>query len=145
MWEHANPSSASGFVSKVVVREPGGTEHTFWDGQDSTPCGGTLVAMGADEQTSFLVEAVVLHTQTPERAAWEYVDAVQLVGSLCELPPSPPSPPPPPPLCNVRWCPSHQVLRALGCGYASPSICVYNLTWLGIRILVTTPEFRGAL
>jgi hypothetical protein len=97
VWEHANPASASGFVKRVDVIDEQGTMHLVWQGTDSTLCGDVLDVRW--ERTSFLTQRVRLTTQT-SIDAWEYIDAVQLVGhssaTRCIDVPRAPSPPPPP-------------------------------------------------
>ena len=96
VWEHANPASASGFVKRVDVIDEQGTMHLVWQGTDTTVCGDVLDVRW--ERTSFLTQRVQLTTQT-SFDAWEYVDAVQLVGhsSACIDGPRAPPPSPPPP------------------------------------------------
>ena len=96
VWEHANPASASGFVKRVDVIDEQGTMHLVWQGTDTTMCGDVLDVRW--ERTSFLTQRVQLTTQT-SFDAWEYVDAVQLVGhsSACIDGPRAPPPSPPPP------------------------------------------------
>ena len=96
VWEHANPASASGFVKRVDVIDEQGTMHLVWQGTDTTMCGDVLDVRW--ERTSFLTQRVRLTTQT-SFDAWEYVDAVQLVGqsSACIDGPRAPPPSPPPP------------------------------------------------
>ena len=96
VWEHANPASASGFVKRVDVIDEQGTMHLVWQGTDTTMCGDVLDVRW--ERTSFLTQRVRLTTQT-SFDAWEYVDAVQLVGhsSACTDGPRAPPPSPPPP------------------------------------------------
>ena len=98
VWEHANPALASGFVKRVDVIDEQGTMHLVWQGTDSTLCGDVLDVRW--ERTDFLTQRVRLTTQTSVDA-WEYVDAVQLVGhssaTRCIDVPRAPSPPPPPP------------------------------------------------
>ena len=96
VWEHANPASASGFVKRVDVIDEQGTMHLVWQGTDTTMCGEVLDVRW--ERTSFLTQRVQLTTQT-SFDAWEYVDAVQLVGhsSACIDGPRAPPPSPPPP------------------------------------------------
>ena len=97
VWEHANPASASGFVKRVDAIDEQGTMHLVWQGTDSTLCGDVLDVRW--ERTSFLTQRVQLTTQT-SIDAWEYIDAVQLVGhssaTRCIDVPRAPSPPPPP-------------------------------------------------
>lgn len=96
VWEHANPASASGFVKRIDVIDEQGTMHLVWQGTDITMCGDVLDVRW--ERTSFLTQRVRLTTQT-SFDAWEYVDAVQLVGhsSACIDGPRAPPPSPPPP------------------------------------------------
>ena len=96
VWEHANPFWASGFVKRVDVIDEQGTMHLVWQGTDTTTCGDVLDVRW--ERTSFLTQRVQLTTQTSVDA-WEYVDAVQLVGqsSACIDGPRAPPPSPPPP------------------------------------------------
>ena len=95
VWEHANPASASGFVKRVDVIDEQGTMHLVWQGTDTTMCGDVLDVRW--ERTSFLTQRVRLTTQT-SFDAWEYVDAVQLVGHSSACIDGPRAPPPSPPL-----------------------------------------------
>ena len=84
VYEHANPKELTGFVKKIDALDAGGAPRPFWQGDDATTCGGFLAAAyeGGNE-TEFAVHGVVVYTQTAG-AAWEYVDAVQLIGRVCD-------------------------------------------------------------
>ncbi|KAL1500689.1 hypothetical protein AB1Y20_013336 [Prymnesium parvum] len=110
--EHANPKEMAGFVRSVSLQTEEGWVDEAWrlaEGEDSTPCGGVLSLYAIDSAVAGLsskrVNAARIYTQT-RADAWEYIDAVQLIGSRCEngtfvyyprLPPASPSAPPLPP------------------------------------------------
>ena len=64
------------FVTGLDLVEPNGTVHALSVAVDSTPCPGYFEL--SFSQTSYLVSAVVIHTQAP---GWEEIDAVELAGS----------------------------------------------------------------
>ena len=84
VWEHANPPEASGFISRISLIDGAGRAHPWYAGPDDTECGGVLAAARAGELTDYLVHAVEVRTQTlVASGGWEYIDAVQIVGSSC--------------------------------------------------------------
>eukprot|EP00316_Scyphosphaera_apsteinii_P008455 CAMPEP_0119344448 /NCGR_PEP_ID=MMETSP1333-20130426/106977_1 /TAXON_ID=418940 /ORGANISM="Scyphosphaera apsteinii, Strain RCC1455" /LENGTH=448 /DNA_ID=CAMNT_0007356887 /DNA_START=481 /DNA_END=1827 /DNA_ORIENTATION=+ len=80
VWEHANPRTAAGFVTSVVLRGLDGRSFTVWSGRDNTACGEKLSIVVT---ASVVTNTVELYTQTRGVAAWEYIDAVQLKGDEC--------------------------------------------------------------
>jgi hypothetical protein len=107
IYEHAEPSTASGFVTSVDVHFVEACEYTAHEApacsaaawvqnawvvaDDTTPCGEALVlrasdARAADALSTRLVDAVKVHVKaTPSALAvtWEHIDAVQLEGTTC--------------------------------------------------------------
>ena len=82
VWQHANPPEAAGFVIAITMYDADGKAHVVWKGDDRTACGGVLQVEGIEVATPFLTRKVELTTQTACGNAWEYVDAVQLVGFI---------------------------------------------------------------
>ena len=82
VWETANPVSATGFIQSVAVTNfDTGVESTVWSGVDDTTCGELFTA---EFPGTILTNTVRVRTRTSV-AAYEHIDAVQLVG----CPPSP--------------------------------------------------------
>jgi len=82
VWETANPVSATGFIQSVAVTNfETGVESTVWSGVDETTCGELFTA---EFPGTILTNTVRVRTRTSV-PAYEYIDAVQLVG----CPPSP--------------------------------------------------------
>ena len=65
----------TGFIQKVELIDNYGEKHIVWQDKDNTPCPGWLEI--TFEQTSYLVESVIIHTQIK---GYEEIDAVELTG-----------------------------------------------------------------
>ena len=115
IWEHANPATAAGFVESVdLLDEDLNWINGVWvlaAGADTTVCGGTLTLYAADALTpldGIFIRGARINTRTHAEPGWEYIDALQLHGSVCvngtimayprAPPPGPRDPPRPQPL-----------------------------------------------
>ena len=90
VYEHANPPSEAGFVTSVDLFSSGSGSWVqgAWTLNDDTPCGAVLTLRAEDATLSLdalEVSGARIHTRTDNthHGAWEYIDAVKLIGSLC--------------------------------------------------------------